>query len=111
MKITTKLYLIMTTLICSTLYTAEPPTEAEFYGKIFSDWLVRTNNLDPATLKKVQQEEREKMRKEMIKSAIQADIRCGEKISKKTIKQADPETAALARKHNQDLQWQVQQPK
>lgn len=115
MKIAIRLYLILIPLMCSTLYGAQQPTEAEFYGKILGEFWVKSNGLDPATLKKLQQEETERVGRDLAKSSIQAYIRCGEKIPKKSINQADPETAALAHQHNQRIfseqLLQAQQPK
>jgi len=59
MKIAIKLYLIITPLLCSTLYGAErvePFDDQKYYTQIFAEFLAKTNNMDPESMKQYRKE-------------------------------------------------------
>lgn len=117
MKKAIKFCLIIAPLISASLYSSQEPKqsrEGEFYGKIFSEWLIRTNNLDPETLVKVQQEENERVATELATHAAQGYMHWNKPVPMKTILQANAEVADAARAHNKKLSEQLahaQQPK
>jgi len=105
MRVEMKLYLIVTSLLCTTLYSAE---------KLNADKIIRESH---ATGKPISQETVNQLMKQqetrLAKEAVELNIIFGQRVSTKTISRADPETAALAHQHNQKLsaQLQAQQPK
>ena len=112
MKNAAKLYLIVSTLICATLYSAEqrtPDAGEMYFGKMIRDFLVKTDNLDPEKLKEHQNEITKRTGQELAKTMVDAAIHWNKPVDQKTIAIADPDTATLAREHNQRLIAQLQQ--
>lgn len=112
-----KLHLIATSLLCATLYSAEeqtPDAGKISYGKILSDLLAKTDNMDQARSKEMRADTTKYSSQEIAKRLVDSAMRWNNPVDPKTIAMADTETATLAREHNQKLIAQSsrnQQPK
>ena len=112
MKVAMKLNLIMTSLICTIAYGAERAESFDnqkLYTKIFSDFLEKTNNMNPESMKKYEEEITQQTVTRLAKETITAYIALQQEIPANFISNADAETAELANAHNKNLRQQLLQ--
>lgn len=103
MKRVVKLYLIMTPLISTIAYSAEPFDDQKYYAKIFSDFLAKTDNMNPESLEKHQQEITKQTTADLAKEMVTSYIALQQEVPANLIPNADHKTAELARTHNETL--------
>lgn len=106
MKTAMKLYLIMTPLMCTMAYSAEQPkpfNDQKCYADIFSDFLAKTDNMNPESLEKYEQEVTKQTTTYLAKEFVTSYIALQQEIPANFISNADAATAELARKHNETL--------
>jgi hypothetical protein len=111
MKNTMKLCLMMTPLLCASLYSAEKPTSENCWGPIIAECAAKLQNLDPEdpanAARKFQREITNQETKKMAKTMTEQYVYHNQPVPTRIIDFADVETATLAHQHNQKLQQQL----
>lgn len=102
-----KLCLLISSLLCTALYSAEKPTIEECWTRMYSEFLEKTDNGNPEKIAQLQQAETERCTQEIAASFIKHSIRTKQLVTPDLLMQADQETATLAHQHNQNLQQQL----
>ena len=104
MKIVMKVYLITLSLMgTNTFYCAEKKLNPD---KIVRDGWKNEGHIDQKTIDTLLQQQRDRMKEESIsflKATVQNYIDADQRVPERIIRNADPETASLARTHNDAL--------